>query len=447
MQYIYMNADLSERIFSLLESVICTKQATGRLGMDLWSIFVLGGSRLCLNVDYDRLHCLANADGLLRQMPGVHDGIVRGRDFELQTIKDSVGLLDDETLREINLLIVQAGHGLLKKKETEALHIKIDSFVTGASVHFPTDYSLLWDSGRKCLDVPGHLIDANRCYGIGWRRIDCWRRKMKSGMLKLSRAVADRSRNRQARITKAATEYLATARSLADRLDGVQPLKPMNMYQMALIAQLHCCRQMLLKHVDLVERRLLNSESIAHEEKIFSIFEPRVEWICKGKSHKPVELGKRTCIATDQWHFIIDYRVADHQQDNLLLLPCMDRIRQHFTVSACSGDKGFFSRGDIQIMEMFDIRAFIPKKGKCSVTESRKESDPAFIKARRRHSAVESSINELEHRGLNRCPDKGIKGMHRYVGLAVIACNLRRIGLILLEADRREASVGIRQAA
>jgi hypothetical protein len=76
------------------------------------------------------------------------------------------------------------------------------------------------------------------------------------------------------------------------------------------------------------------------------------------------ELGKRTCIATDQWHFIVDYRVVNHQQDNRLLLPAMDRIRQNFKVSRCSGDKGFSSKIDVQIMELYDIKAMIPKKGK-----------------------------------------------------------------------------------
>ena len=60
---------------------------------------------------------------------------------------------------------------------------------------------------------------------------------------------------------------------------------------------------------------------------------------------------------------------------------------------------------------------------------------------------MESNINELEHRGLDRCPDKGIKGMHRYIGLAVIAYNLRRIGKILLEQDKRVSVADRRKAA
>jgi hypothetical protein len=121
MQYVYSNKELSERIFNILESSICTKLPTGRPGMDLWSIFVLASARLCLNTDYDRLHYLANADTLLRQMLGVHDGIVRGRDFDRQTIIDNVHLLDDDTLRKINQIIVEDGHGLVKKKRNGSL--------------------------------------------------------------------------------------------------------------------------------------------------------------------------------------------------------------------------------------------------------------------------------------------------------------------------------------
>ena len=450
MQHIYMDKELSEKIFSLLESIICSRHATGRPGMDLWTIFVLAGARLCLNADYDRLHHLSNYDTLLRQMLGVHDGIVRGRDFDRQTLIDNVSLLDDATLREINQVIVEAGHQIVKKKETEALRIKVDSFVTEANVHFPTDYNLLWDSIRKCLSIVKHLIKANSAHSSGWRKIEDWRVRMKGLMLAVSHATADRSKNRDTRLKKAVEEYLQTAGQLSGKLHKITTSGVLSIEEMSLLSQLDYFRQMLDRHVDLVDRRLLKAEKIPHEEKIFSVFEPWVEWISKGKAHKPVELGKRTLIATDQWHFVIDWWVADHQQDNQLLLPALDRIRKRYQVSLCSGDKGFFSKDDVELIELFDMKAVIPKKGKRSLADLQRESDPEFIKARRKHSAVESNINELEHRGLDRCPDKGIRGMHRYAGLAVIAYNLRRIGKILLEQDRKKTerkAVKHRQAA
>ena len=442
MQYIYTNRDLSEKIYSLLESKICAnKKKTGRPGMNLWTIFVLAGTRLCLNTDYDRLHYLANHDVLLRQMLGVHDGMVKGRDFERQTIIDNVQLLDDETLRSINLVIVEAGHRVVKKKETEALRIKIDSFVTEANVHYPTDYNLLWDSGRKCLDLIDRLLEyESSYYGIDSDKTESWRRQLKNNMLTLSRVLAKKNmkknKSHQERVDKATNEYLETARKMSVILNRIMGIVPTTLEEFILLEDMKYFILMLDKHIDLVDRRLLKGETIPHEEKIFSIFEPWVEWICKGKVHKPVELGKRTGIASDQWHFIIDWQVADHQQDNQMLIPAIDRILQHFTVSACSGDRGYFSKIDVDLIELFGIQAYIPKKGKCSIIQLQKESDPAFIEARNRHNAVESNINELEHRGLDRCPDKGIKGMHRYVGLAVIAYNLRRIGSILLKEDR-----------
>ena len=54
------------------------------------------------------------------------------------------------------------------------------------------------------------------------------------------------------------------------------------------------------------------------------------------------------------------------------------------------------------------------------------------------------------HRGLDRCPDKGMNGLQRYAGLAVIAYNLRRVGKILLDQDRKAAerkAVKYRRAA
>jgi hypothetical protein len=445
MQYIYTNKEVNERVFKLLEDIICPKNKTGRPGMDLWSIFVLASARLCLNIDYDQLQHIANYDILLRQMLGVHDGIVRGRDFDRQTIIDNVQLLDDDTLREINKIVVDEGHKLVQKKETEALRIKVDSFVTEANVHFPTDYNLLWDSGRKCLDIIRHLIKLNEKYNKGFRKIELWRRKLKNEMLAVSRASADKSKNRQERLRTATENYLKTARLLLDKINKTNILSSDSTAEITLCLQLKYYLQMLDKHIDLVDRRLLKGETIPHEEKLFSIFEPWVEWICKGKAHKPVELGKRTLIATDQWHFIVDWFIANHQQDNQLLLPCLDRILQNYIISLCSGDKGFYSKIDVAIMELFGIKAVIPKKGKRSKSETERESTSEFIKARHKHSAVESNINELEHRGLNRCPSKGLKGFHRYVGLAVIAYNLRRIGQILLKAD--QVPLGYKKAA
>jgi hypothetical protein len=66
----------------------------------------------------------------------------------------------------------------------------------------------------------------------------------------------------------------------------------------------------------------------------------------------------------------------------------------------------------------------MPKKGKTIQNELEEEQEADFKKLRNKHSAVESNINSLEHKGLSRCPDRGKSHFKRYVGWAVTSYNL-----------------------
>jgi len=66
--YIFKTPEVNEQVFKILEEkVVGEKQNTGRLGMSLWEIFVLGVVRLNLNTDYDRLQDSANNHRALRE--------------------------------------------------------------------------------------------------------------------------------------------------------------------------------------------------------------------------------------------------------------------------------------------------------------------------------------------------------------------------------------------
>ena len=104
-------------------------------------------------------------------------------------------------------------------------------------------------------------------------------------------------------------------------------------------------------------------------------------------------------------------------------------------------DKGFHSPANQAGLAAIVDLPVVPKKGKRSAAEAERESDPQFIRLRRRHSGVESAINALEAHGLDICRDHGIDGFKRYVALAVVGRNLHRLGAILLaqeaESERR----------
>jgi len=118
LQYIYITNSLRESIFSLLEEKILpgVDKNSGRPGMALWKILVMGVLRLDLNCDYDRLHELVNHHDIVRKMLG-HSDFFDKQQYSLQAIKDNVSLLTPEILESINQLIVKAGHDLLNKKK------------------------------------------------------------------------------------------------------------------------------------------------------------------------------------------------------------------------------------------------------------------------------------------------------------------------------------------
>ena len=65
-----------------------------------------------------------------------------------------------------------------------------------------------------------------------------------------------------------------------------------------------------------------------------------------------------------------------------------------------------------------------------------REEAEAFTALRRQHPAVESAINSLEHRGLDRVRSHGTDGFARMVALAVLAGNLHRLGRLLRQQEQ-----------
>ncbi len=128
---------------------------------------------------------------------------------------------------------------------------------------------------------------------------------------------------------------------------------------------------MLDKHLDLVERRLLNEETIASHEKVFSLFEPHTEWIQKGKQRPNVELGHRLLIATDQHQLIQDYAVPVGQADVDQSVPVADRLLGRYgagSLASLSFDKGFTRAEDRELLSLYVPTVVMPKRGKKNAT-------------------------------------------------------------------------------
>ena len=431
---IFTNPKWNEKVFEILETKITEgKKRTGRPGMDLWQIFVLSQVRLCQNISYEELHDLANHHTMIRQIMGVESGFgYEKHKFGYQNIIDNVSLLDNETIRELNHVIVEFGHKVFKKKGAAVFCLKTDSFVVESNVHFPTDYNLLWDSARKCLDMVSKFLDKYPDVP-GWRKIRNWHNQMKNMMRAVGKVSSSGGKGKERRIKYAVCAYLEKSQALLDKLEKSKEVFPLrDITDMAIMLELERFMELMDKHVDLLERRIIKREEIPHDEKLFSIFEEYTEWITKGKLYPNVELGKKLAITTDQYNLIVDYQIMDQQSDSGIVKPLAERLTSSFPVKSWSFDKGFWHKDNKELLEERVEKVIMPKKGKCNKLEQAEEGQRYFKLLRNMHSAVESNINELECRGLDRCPDRGYANFKRYIGLAVGAYNLRRIGQELI---------------
>ncbi|MEI7727441.1 MAG: ISNCY family transposase [Bacteroidota bacterium] len=434
---IYITPEYNEMIYNILENkILYGKKKTGRRGMNLWQIFVLAQVRLCLNISYDRLHWMANFDMCIRQLMGIESDFGYAKKaIEYQNILDNVSLLDDETIKELNEVIVAFGHDVFKKKEMEALRLKIktDSFVVESNVHFPSDYNLLWDCARKCLDTVSAILKKHT-ETSGWRKLHDWHGELKSLVRSLGKSTVSGGKDKEIRVKQAAKSYLTKANALAVKIEkGKKDFPLVDSGDLALHITLDKFFELLNKHIDLVNRRIILGETIPHQEKMFSVFEEYTEWITKGKQHPNVELGKNLAITTDQYGLIVDYHIMEKETDNQIVLDLAIRMLNKYKVESWSFDKGFYCKENKELLMEQITKVIMPKKGKCNKSEREEETTRSFTKLRKTHSAVESNINELEHRGLDRCPDRSYPHFKRYIGLGISAYNLRRIGHKLLE--------------
>ena len=314
-------------------------------------------------------------------------------------------------------------------------------------MHFPTDVNLLWDAQRKCLDL---LCALTSPQGLaGWRKAKAWRRKLKTQMIGLTRLASGGGPNQEQRRRVAAQEYVRDSYRFEQKLFEAMPClpAPQSIVELGQRTNLEYFHTMLIKQLDLVERRWLKEEKIPHAEKIFSLFEPHTQFIKKGKLFPPVELGHKLLLTTDQHDLILDYRVmAAQSSDADESLGVADRLLGRYgegAIQSLSFDKGFTRQEDRQLLELYIPEVIMPKRGRRTKAEEQREGERTFRWLRHRHHAVESDIHCLEHHGLNRCPDKGLPGYKRYVGLGVLAYNLHKIGRRLLERWRRTSTVKV----
>jgi hypothetical protein len=446
LQYIFTNQEIRTEVFKLLESIILpgVSKKTGRPGMDIWKILVLGVIRQACSWDYDKLHHMANNELMIRELLGHDRGDWADKYYyELQTLKDNVSLLTPEILDQINDIVVKSGHKLLGGKKKEELRCDVDSFVAKTDIHFPSDISLLYDSVRKAINLISSLSESKG--KTVWRQSKYLIKEVKSEFRKAQKSKCGVKTEDDEKVKAAHRKYIILTSKLLEKvkktITEIMSDVTVEMMDIAQISEI----EKYVKHgeyqIDLIERRIFRGDKIPNSEKIHSIFEPYTRWISKGKSGVPVEFGLPVTILKDQHGYILDYEIMETESDVDVAVPLIKRATKEFpAIKSCSFDKGYWSPENRKNLGELLETVVLPKKGRLNKSEKAEESSKEFIKLRWKHSSVESSINGLDHCGLDKCYDHGIHGFKRCVALSILARNIQTLGKHVQEKEEKRRS-------
>lgn len=441
LQHLHVNLETRKSIFKILEKVPQKNINNGRPGMEIWQILVLALLRVNCNFDWDKLHNLANNHGEIRQMMGIKpwsDGAEKM--FSLQTIRDNVALLKVEIINEINLVAINAGHKLEKKKDEEKLQGRCDSFVVESNIHYPTDTNLLFDAMRKVLTLMNNLcislgINGTRKYSDNLKKLKRLLHKIQNIKRSTSKDPKKKAK-RIVEIEEVYKEYLTLSRKLLNQTEKIiSEINESNAGDELIFIQLEEIKKFILhadRQIDQIYRRCIKGEEIESEEKVYSIFEEYTEWISKGKAGVPVEFGLRVCIIEDQFGFILHHQIMEKETDPKITVQIIKEVLKKFPeFNGCSFDRGFWSQKNFEELLKLLEKVILPKKGNRNKEEKMREHSEEFIALRHQHSAVESAINALENHGLDVVRDRGIVNFKKYTALSVLGRNCQKLGVIL----------------
>ena len=158
--------------------------------------------------------------------------------------------------------------------------------------------------------------------------------------------------------------------------------------------------------------------------KIYSLHEPHVQCISKGKEHKKYEFGSKVSIITTKNSGVIigAINIEKNVHDSKTLQPALEQQQR---LSGIILKNNFVDRGYRGVKEVLGTKIIIPDAPAKQRTSYQKQQLRQSFK---RRAAIEPRIGHLkqDHR-LSRNFYKGIKGDNNNVMLAAAAMNFKRM--------------------
>jgi transposase, IS5 family len=317
--------------------------------------------------------------------------------------------------------------------------MRVDTTVVETNIHYPTDSTLLGDGVRVLIRT---MKKITKIVGAVGTKLCDRSRSVKFRLLEIGRVARakgainqDKLKQRYRLLLNTTSRVIGQAKRFsAEITQGVKQATTV-FKQLALEGLRAQLDEMvpLIRQVMKQTRARIFRGNTRSEGKLLSLFEPSTEVIRKGKAGKPNEFGKMVKLQEAENQIIIDYEVyARRPNDCDLLVPAIETHQALLgrAPRLAAADAAFYSaRNEAAAKARGVKRVCIPNRSTKSPERKREQKKRWFRNGQKWRTGCEGRISVAKRRHrLRRCHYKGYVGMHRWVGLGVIADNLINIG-------------------
>jgi transposase, IS5 family len=345
-------------------------------------------------------------------------------------------VLGPQVLKQVHERMVKIAQA---KGVTTGRRMRVDTTVVETNIHYPTDSTLLGDGVRVLTRTMKKITQIAGAVGTKLRDRS---RSVKFRLLEIGRVARakgainqDKLKQRYCLLLNTTSRVVGQAKRFSAEI--VQDVKrAVSVFKQLALEGL---RQQLDEMVPLVRQVMKQTRArifrgnTRSEGKLLSLFEPSTEVIRKGKAGKPNEFGKMVKLQEAENQIIIDYQVyARRPYDSDLLVAAIETHQALLgrAPHLVAADAAFFSAKNEAAATARGVkRVCIPNRSTKSPERKREQKKRWFRNGQKWRTGCEGRISVVKRRhGLDRCRYKGEVGMHRWVGLGVIADNLVNIG-------------------
>jgi IS5 family transposase len=356
-----------------------------------------------------------------------------------QTVPDKSTLirwthtLRPETLHALNDRVVELAR---QAKVTKGRKLRLDATCVQTTIHHPTDSGLLVDSVR----VLSRLVKrAKPLVAEQLQNVDAACRSR----LRSARQAAQRLHRL---LRRKSEEKLEQQRALYQQLIGTaeqmvrQTERVVHTLEQQSENAANRLREQAKQVVPLVKRiitqtrsRVLEGKKVASTEKVLSLFEPHTRAIPRHKGGAEVEFGRHVILDEGDGGIVTRYQILEQPHEHGQAVEAVRHHQQLFgrAPRLVAGDRGVHSPETEDTLTSAGVKLVaIPAAGKVSEERQALQRTRRWKRGYRWRAGIEGRIASLRRDyGWRRSGYHGPDGMERWLGLGVMASNLRRIAL------------------